>query len=62
MLKAQMVAVRELLTPLPGSRAETKADMGDVVFVAPLRKLTTMVFLPNDCLLCGERTRQWPST
>ncbi len=28
------------LTPLPGPRAETKVDMGDVVF------------LPNDCLLC----------
>ncbi len=27
-----MVAVRELLTPLPGPRAETKVDMGDVVF------------------------------
>ncbi len=29
------------LNPLPGPRAETKVDMGDVVF------------LPNDCPLCS---------
>ncbi len=40
------------------SQGGNKSGRGGCSLFAPLRKLTTKAFLPNDCPLCGERTRQ----